>query len=156
MSQIPPHSYRGASAMIALHETEMRKFVAVWKEAKVAGVTLPPTDDPDYQSLETLLRHVFRAGRGYITWICEKLELPDPGIPATPEAAEIGTQLDSYLELLLDGWKTPLANVPEERFYDQTYLSRWKVPHNIEHMLEHAVVHPMRHSFQLERLRVES
>ena len=39
---------------------------------------LPKTDDPAYESLDTLLHHVFRAARGYMTWMCEVLELPDP------------------------------------------------------------------------------
>ncbi len=102
--------------------------------------------------MESVLRHVLRAARGYMTWICEKLELPDPLIESTPEANMIADKIDDYLEHVLEQWSTPLASVTEIQFFQPTYMSRWKVDYCIEAMLEHAVVHPMRHSFQLEEL----
>ena len=52
-------------------------------------VGLPQTHDPAYASLDTLLRHVLGAARGYMTVMCEVLELPDPEIRATPDAAAL-------------------------------------------------------------------
>jgi uncharacterized damage-inducible protein DinB len=152
---IPTHKYRGAAAMIALHEAELRHLVEIWKDAKALNVHLPDTDDPSYASMDALIQHLMRAARGYMVWMCEQLGLPDPGIPATPPPETIAGQLDSYLEIVLDKWKTPLKDVPEELFDDKTYLSRWKVPHTIEQMLEHAVTHPMRHRYQLQNLMRE-
>lgn len=150
---LPPYADRGAAALVALHDQELRRFIQVWKEANATGaMALPKTDDPSYASMAALLRHVLRSARGYMTWMCEKLELPDPDIMATWEEYEIEAKADSYLEHLLEKWAKPLAEVPEEAFSDKTYLSRWKVPHTIEEMLEHAVVHPMRHSYQLQNL----
>jgi uncharacterized damage-inducible protein DinB len=113
---------------------------------------LPAGDDPNYASLEALLRHVLRAARGYMVWICEMLELPDPQIRSTPQAGEIEAEAESYLEHLLEQWRRPLAEVPEERFYSPEYPSRWKVDYCIDAMLEHAVMHPIRHQFQLMEL----
>ncbi len=80
---------RGARATILLHERHMRDFLATWKRAWTADVALPKTDDPSYESLATLLRHVLRAGRGYMVWMCEMLGLPDPDIRPAPEADAI-------------------------------------------------------------------
>lgn len=150
---LPPYKYRGARACVILHEEKLREFVAVWKEIKATGsVVLPKTDDQDYRSLDHVLRHVLRAARGYMVWCCEMLELPDPAIPPTPSVEEIAGQVDAYLEVLLAKWQTPLADVPEQRFYE-VYISRWKVEYCIDAMLEHAVIHPIRHTFQLQELR---
>ena len=66
--------------MVKLHEQHLRSFVKTWRKAKELNIKLPETTDTDYESLETLLRHVLRAARGYMIWICEKLELPAPEI----------------------------------------------------------------------------
>ena len=87
-----------------------------------------------------------------MTWICEKLELPDPEINPTPKAEEIESVLDTYLEHLIERWKHPLAVVPKEKFEDQLYTARWGVDYCIDAMMEHAVMHPIRHEFQLNNL----
>ena len=146
------YKYRGARALVLLHEREQHHFLNVWREAKAANVALPETTDEDYESLETLLRHVLRAGRGYIVWICKQLDLPDPDIRPAPEPDVIEAEADGYLEHLLERWRLPLAEVPEERFEPATYVSNWGTPYCVEAMLEHAVMHPVRHAFQLEEL----
>ncbi len=87
--------------MVQLQEEHLRSFVKTWRKAKELNIKLPETDDKDYESLETLLRHVFRAARGYMTWMCDKLELPDPKINPTPETGEIESAADTYLEHLI-------------------------------------------------------
>jgi hypothetical protein len=146
------YSYGGARALIALHELHMRSFLETWRKAKKTGVTLPQTTDPSYKSMETLLRHSLKASRGYIIWICQKLELPDPGIDPLPELEHIEHAADAFLVHLLERWELPLRDVPEERFFDRTYKSNWETEYCIEAMLEHAVMHPIRHEFQLVNL----
>jgi uncharacterized damage-inducible protein DinB len=143
------YSYGGARALIALHEQHMRSYVETWRKAKKAGVRLPQTTDPAYKSMETLLRHPLNSSRGYITWICQKLELPDPGIDPVPELEHIEQAAEAFLEHVLERWDLPLRDVPEERFFDRTYKSNWDAEYCIEAMLEHAVMHPIRHEFQL-------
>jgi uncharacterized damage-inducible protein DinB len=145
------YAYRGARAMVILHEQEMRSFIRTWRAANAAGVALPATDDEDYRSLEHLLHHLLRAARGYLTWMCEMLGLPDPGLPVAPPAEVVAQEADAYLERLLAAWREPLAGVVEQRFYD-TYKSRWGMDYSVDSMLEHAVMHPIRHRFQLEEL----
>jgi len=143
------YSYGGARALIALHEQHLRSYVETWRKAKKAGVRLPQTTDPAYKSMETLLRHPLNSSRGYITWICQKLELPDPGIDPVPELEHIEQAAEAFLEHVLERWDLPLRDVPEERFFDRTYKSNWDAEYCIEAMLEHAVMHPIRHEFQL-------
>ena len=87
--ELPEYKWRGARALVILQDKYLRQFIETWKEAKLKQVAMPVTDDHDYASMETLLRHVLRASRGYMTWMCQKLELPDPGIDKTPEAVEM-------------------------------------------------------------------
>lgn len=145
------YRYRGARALVLLHEKEMRALLPVWKRAKAAAVRLPATGDSDYASLDSLLHHALRAARGYMTWLCEKLGLPDPGIEPPPEAARVEREAEQYVEHLLARWRTPLAEVEEARF-GATHKTRWGEDMSCEGMLEHAVMHPIRHRFQLEEL----
>ena len=71
--------------MVLLHEEHLRRFVHVWRLALESSVSLPPTDDPAYVSLEALGRHVLSAA-GSMIWMCEVLALPDPGIHSAPDA----------------------------------------------------------------------
>jgi uncharacterized damage-inducible protein DinB len=145
------YRWRGARALVLLHEQSMRSLLPVWREAVRRGVNLPATDDPDYASLHTLLHHLFRASRGYMTWLCEKLGLPDPGIEKAPPPDVVEQEADRYLEHLLESWRTPLAGL-EEAHFQPLFKTRWGADLSGEGMLEHAVVHPMRHRFQLEEL----
>jgi hypothetical protein len=144
--------YGGARALIALHERHMRSLLDTWRRAKAVGAPLPQTTDPAYKSMETLLWHILKSSRGYITWICEKLELPDPGIDPVPKVEHVEQEADVFLGHLMEKWQLPLCDVPEERFFDRVYASRWDVEYCIEAMLEHAVMHPIRHEFQLINL----
>ena len=151
-SDLAHYQYRGARALVLLHEKELREFLAVWRRAKAAGLGLPATSDPDYASLEALLFHVLRAARGYMTWMCESLGLDDPGIEAPPPVERVAAEADRYVEHLLERWRLPLAGLPEERFHAPEFRSRWGVLYCVDAMLEHAVVHPVRHAFQLREL----
>jgi len=156
MDQIKEYRYRGAGVLIYLQEKQLRSFLSVWKQAKEKNIKLPETTDTDYESLETILFHVFRASRGYINWICDKLDLPDPGIDSPPALEEIEQKADSYLEYLVEKWREPLKELDEKVFYDKAYLARWGVEYCIDAMLEHAVMHPVRHEFQLSNLIADS
>jgi hypothetical protein len=144
--------YRGAYVAVALQEEQLRRFLETWRTARASGVGLPVVDDPDYASLEALLKHVFRWARTYLIWICEQLELPDPGVGPVPDADVIESEAASYVEDLLNKWKNPLRGVEQDRFFRPEYVSPWGVRYCIDAMLEHAVMHPFRHRYQLEEL----
>lgn len=146
------YRYNGARSMVLLHERHLKLCLQTWREVKNLNIDLPETSDDDYKSLDTLLKHILRAARGYMTWMCEKLNLPDPEIEETPEANLIESMAEKYVSHLLEKWRLPLADIPEEKFHEQTYVSRWGVEYCIDAMLEHAVMHPIRHEFQLRNL----
>ena len=146
------YSYNGARSLVLLHEKYLRTLLLTWREGKNLNISLPKTEDSDYKSLDTLLHHVFRAARGYMVWICDKLDLPDPEIKLAPEPENIDDEADEYIAFLLEKWCTPLADIPEERFHSPTYKSNWNVDYCIDAMLEHAVMHPIRHEFQLKNI----
>jgi uncharacterized damage-inducible protein DinB len=151
-NDLKPYKYNGARSMVIMHEQRMQSFLQTWKEAKKINLPLPKTDNPDYKSLETLLHHVFRAARGYMTWMCEKLNLPDPEIKPIPGVEIIEKEADEYLTHLLEKWRATLAEIPIDKFENGTYTSRWGVDYCIDAMMEHAVMHPIRHEFQLRSL----
>ena len=152
MSSNLPYRSRAVRAMVLLHEEHLRRFVHTWRLALAASVSLPATDDPNYASLGALGRHVLGAAGGYMVWICEVLTLPDPGIRSAPEVGAVVRDADDYLEHVLERWRTPLQEVPDERLETPEYPSRWQTRYCIDSMLEHAVMHPIRHAFQLDEL----
>lgn len=155
MSEMPEFRYRGARALLILHEREMRQFVNAWKEVKPSGVSLPESKNPGYASFDRLLHHVFFWARENMIWICEKLELPDPQIDEVPEPGKVEAEADKYLERLLEQFRKPLTEVRGKEFYYKTYRSKWDTDYCIDAMLEHLVLHPMRHRFQLEQLMLK-
>ena len=152
MKTFPEYRYKGASALVKLHEIHLQSFYETWKEAKLLNIQLPNSDDPYYKSLDTLLYHLLRSARGYMIWMCEKLGLEDPQIKETPPAEMIEQKAVEQLAHLFERWRLPLANVEPELFEDKVYKSNWGVEYCIDAMLEHAVMHPIRHEFQLKNL----
>ncbi len=92
------------------------------------------------------------AAGGYMIWMCEMLGLPDPGIRPAPDPADIVRDADDYLEHVLERWRAPLREVPNEVLETPEYQSQWQSRYCIDSMLEHAVMHPIRHVFQLDEL----
>jgi uncharacterized damage-inducible protein DinB len=151
ISELRNYRSRGARALVLLHERAMRELLPVWRQALASNIRLPATDDPSYASLDTLLHHALRAARGYITWLCEKLALPDPGVQEVPEPDRLTREVESYLEHLLARWRAALAGVEDSRF-EAIHKTRWGEDMSLGGMLEHAAMHPIRHRFQLEEL----
>jgi len=138
--------------MVLLHDEHLRRFVQVWRVALTNSVSLPPTDDPSYASLEALGRHVLSAAGGYLVWMCEVLTLPDPGVRSAPDVSAIVREAEDYMEHVLERWRAPLSEVPNAKLETPEYPSLWQTRYCIDSMLEHAVMHPIRHTFQLTEL----
>jgi RimJ/RimL family protein N-acetyltransferase len=152
MASHPPYRSRAARALVLLHDEHLRRFLDVWEHARASALVLPSTADPAYVSLDTLGRHVLRAARGYITWICDMLQLPDPGIREAPPPAALAHEAAASMEEVLAGWRVALRDVRDDQLERPEYRSRWNTLYSIDAMLEHAVLHPIRHAFQLEEL----
>ena len=153
MSSDLPYRSRAVRALVLLHEEHLRRFVQTWRSAVAASVSLPPTSDPSYSSLDALGRHVLKAAGGYLVWICEVLTLPDPAVRPAPDATAIAREADDYLEHVLERWRaSALREIADEQLEVPEYPSRWRTRYCIDAMLEHAVMHPIRHTFQLGEL----
>ena len=148
------YEYGGARALVALHAEHLRKFMETWRRADNQGLGLPASANPNYASREGLLAHVLGCAARYLTWICEKLELPEPNLEECPDPGGFAARADEYLEDVLAAWERPLRGVTEESADSRVYESWWGVPYCIDAMLEHAVMHPIRHTYQLEELLV--
>ncbi len=144
-------TYR-SRAMVLLHEEHLCRFVDTWRRALACSVRMPASDDPAYASLGALGQHVLGAARHYMVWMCEVLELPDPGIRPAPDAAAIVHDAEDYMEHVLERWRAPLSDVGNEQLETPDYPSEWQSRYCIDAMLEQAVMHPIRHAFQLEEL----
>jgi hypothetical protein len=139
-------------ALVELHALHMLEFWTTWKRAKAAGVELPSTEDPDYNSMEHVLRHTLGAAVGELRWICEQLELPDPCFDPMPGIEMVESATPDYLKHVLQRWRVSLVGVQENQLGPQAYSASWGADYCIDAMLEHAVMHPIRHSHQLKRL----
>jgi hypothetical protein len=156
MKTLPAYKYNGAQSLVLLHDNYMKSFLLTWQKAKEFNIRLPVTGDENYQSLETLLFHVLRSSGRYMIWICDKLNLDNPHIEPAPHINEIQNKAGDYLNYLLEKWRLPLVDVPEDSFRGISYQSNWGDLFCIEAMMEHAVLHPIRHEFQLKNLIKEA
>ncbi len=146
------YQYRGARAMVILHERYLREFYETWKQARAARVTLPEANPNGESDWNGLLAHVLGCARGYMVWMCRMLKQPDPEIQAAPDIHLIDQRADAYIEHVLARWRMQLHDVPEESFYVPEYETSWHSHYCIDAMMEHAVMHPIRHTFQLREL----
>ena len=128
------------------------RFVHTWRRALAASVSLPSTDDPDYTSLDAFRQRLLGAVGSYMIWMCEVLTFTRPRNPLGPGRGCHSPRCRQYLEHVLDRWRSPLREVPDERLETPEYPSRWRTRYCIDAMLEHAVMHPIRHAFQLDEL----
>jgi len=144
---------RAVRSMVALHDLELRAFVATWKRFVASGRPMPEArGDADYESPERLVAHVQGSARSYLLWIFEVLGRPIVGLELIRDAAVIVPRLDDFMEETLQAWERELAGLEEDELGPALHTSRWGHPYMVDQMLEHAIVHPMQHRLQLERI----
>jgi uncharacterized damage-inducible protein DinB len=140
---------------VELHEVEINRFRETWEAFHLSGAPLPKTDDPSYQSVDSLGGHVLQSARSYLTWIGECVGRPVSDLDADTDLVSIAHKGRAFVDQVLAGWRRHLAQLEDAELAPAIYKSRWGEDYNIEQMLEHAVVHPMRHRIQLERLMAQ-
>jgi len=113
------------------------------------------TKDEDCRSIQTVMRHVVRAGYGYAAMIRTAYgdETPRPEVPlATPP--EVRVQLAEMMAFneatLADKWE-----LSDEGIQAVEIPARWGPTYDLEQLLEHAIVHVLRHRRQIERFLTE-
>ena len=113
------------------------------------------TPDEDCRSIQTILRHVVRAGHGYAGYIREaygeKVTRNDPPLPTRLECLERLQEMLAYtVATLEDKWELPYEDIAAVQI-----RVRWGVVYDLEQLLEHAIVHVLRHRRQIERFLTE-
>ncbi len=144
--ELSNYKHRGTRAIVMLQELQLNSFYYTWKQVKQAGISVPVTDDANYESWETVLLHVLKASGNFLSWVTKHLNLNDPEIPVLPNKSEIEEKAEEYLNLLQGKWRLALADLSSEQFR-MVFEDR-----PVFLMLEHSVVHPLRHEFQLKEL----
>lgn len=137
---------------VELHEIELNRFYRTWEAFRSAGIPLPETTDPSYQSADHLGGHVLRAARNYLTWIGDCVGRPVTDLDLDMDLTRIASRGRPFVDEVLAGWRRHLEVLEDAELAPSAFKSRWGEDYSIEQMLEHAIVHPMRHRIQLERL----
>lgn len=113
------------------------------------------TQDEDCRSIQTIMRHVVRAGYGYATDIRGAFgaEAKRPEVPLA-KRLEVLDQLQVMLAhtatILEEKWELSYEEITAVRIH-----ARWGPEYDLEQWLEHAIVHVLRHRRQIERFLTE-
>lgn len=115
----------------------------------------PESSDENCRSIQTVTRHVVRAGYAYACDIrrATGIEATRPEV-ALGRRAEAPGQLEAmlaYTAATLEGkWELPDREIMALRMD-----TPWGSTYDLEQMLEHAIVHVLRHRRQIERFLTE-
>ncbi len=153
-----PRRKGGVGAMMDEYERAAAELAGILRgigDEEFERVRDLETQDEDCRSIQTIMRHVVRAGYGYATYI--RIALGDraerPTIPLA-RRLEVLDQLDAMLAhtvSVLDGkWEMSDKEIQGVRMN-----APWGPTYDLEQMLEHAVVHVLRHRRQIERFLTE-
>jgi uncharacterized damage-inducible protein DinB len=109
------------------------------------------TKDEDCRSIQTIMRHVIRAGYGYAgmmrdAWGRERTAPNSEPVARRDAPAQVRAMLDYMAETLEGKWDLSEADGAAMRMQ-----SRWVVIYDFEQLFEHAIVHVLRHRRQIER-----
>lgn len=130
---------------------ELRDLIARISSEDFGRVADAETKDEDCRSVQTIMRHVVRAGYGYANYLREAFSIPREDISPEPFAhaetpARIEAMLAYTVETLEGRWE-----LSDEEFMSTVIKTRWGGTYDIEQLLEHAVVHILRHRRQVEK-----
>ena len=109
------------------------------------------TKDEDCRSIQTIMRHVIRAGYGYAGYMRDvwgKARTAPDSVPVARKEApgQLRAMLGYMVETLEGKW-----DMPEAEGVAMRIQSRWGVVYDFEQLFEHGIVHVLRHRRQIER-----
>ncbi|HEX3112309.1 MAG TPA: DinB family protein [Candidatus Eisenbacteria bacterium] len=109
------------------------------------------TQDEDCRSIQTIMRHVIRAGYGYAgymrtAWGKEPVIRWDEPVSRGQTPGEVRKMLDYMVETLDGKW-----NLSDQEAMDMKMTVRWGPVFDFEQLFEHAIVHVLRHRRQIDR-----
>lgn len=109
------------------------------------------TEDDDCRSIQTIMRHVIRAGYGYAgymrdAWGMERGERWDKTVSRAETLQHLPAMLGYMTATLEVHW-----NISDKESNSLQMRTRWGVTYDFEQLFEHAIVHVLRHRRQIER-----
>lgn len=109
------------------------------------------TQDEDCRSIQTIMRHVIRAGYGYAGymrtfWGKEPVVKWDEPVSRGQIPGEMRKMLDYMIETLDSKW-----GMSDQEAVDMKMVVRWGPTFDFEQLFEHAIVHVLRHRRQIDR-----
>lgn len=111
------------------------------------------TKDPDCISIQTVLRHVVRAGYNYVIeirkWMGEDPDFVKVELENTVSAYKKG--LDQMFEYNVNLFEDYPNLKLEQIDNGQKINVKWGQQYDVEQLMEHAIVHVLRHRRQIER-----
>ena len=116
----------------------------------------PGTADEDCRSIQSVMRHVVRAGYGYAAYIRQGFGGPEASRAEIP----LGYRLETLerLQAMLEHTAQTLEGkweLPDDQIMAVKMRVRWGPVYDLEQLLEHAIVHILRHRRQIERFLTE-
>lgn len=116
------------------------------------------TKDEDCRSIQTIMKHVVRAGYGYANYTREQLQMDfSTVVNKEIKLSEIISEVDKMFAYTLETFEGRWETIDQE--LDKIMInSRWGTVYNLDQMLEHAIVHILRHRRQIEKflLKIQS
>jgi len=109
------------------------------------------TEDDDCRSIQTIMRHVIRAGYGYAgymrdAWGMERGERWDQTVSRAETIRHLPAMLSYMTATLEEHW-----GLSDKESNALQMRTRWGVTYDFEQLFEHAIVHVLRHRRQIER-----
>ncbi|MGE5179259.1 MAG: DinB family protein [Bacteroidota bacterium] len=109
------------------------------------------TQDEDCRSIQTIMRHVIRAGYGYAgymrkAWNREPVIQWNEPVRRADTPAEMRKMLGYMVETLDGHW-----DMTEKEASEMQMVTRWGQTYDFEQLFEHAIVHVLRHRRQIDR-----
>ena len=143
-----------AGAMMDEYERAAAELVAILNgitDEEFERIRDTNTEDEDCRSIQTIMRHVIRAGYGYAGymrtfWGREPAVRWDETVSRSQIQGEMRKMLDYMIETLDSKW-----GITDKEMTDMKMVVRWGPTFDFEQLFEHAIVHVLRHRRQIDR-----
>jgi hypothetical protein len=129
---------------------ELKNLLSTITQEEFLKIFDPLTLDEDCRSIQTIMRHVVRAGYRYADQMCAFLGLPEANhsfhiYNVVHAVEELEKVVQFTAGVVVNNYK-----MTEEEIKATQRETRWGL-YNIEMMFEHAIVHILRHRRQIEK-----
>jgi RimJ/RimL family protein N-acetyltransferase len=131
---------------------DLKNSIQVLDNEQLTRIIDAVTKDNDCRSVQTILKHVIRAGYGYAAYI-ERYHGETVALP-TLKVVETATLYTAELDKMLSYNVAVFERYPniimEEHNISKKITTRWGQTCDVEQLMEHAICHILRHRRQIE------